>query len=270
MALSNTNLSARWLINEASGGDTSTTPAADDFSTQDLALTFWSGQFSWIDGGGSPDIHLYSTSATSTNGNGEYVLASGKPIYDDLNGSTTITFEILCNVVTGNSSTGRIMAINDNAGNNPTFGFACDTSDFLFYWEGSVTDKWSLSGNTGWNVYHAVINTAEAANDRVKIYKNGSILSTTNVTAPGDTDGLSLNTTSHRVYLMNRYNGTGWNRSIVGGVAYAALYNETFSTGRITDHNTELASNDDSPAVGGAIVFPAELFNPAKRPLYKR
>ena len=107
----------------------------------------------------------------------------------------------------------------------------------------------SIDPGTVRAVWHAVVDTTQAtANDRIRIYKDGTLQSPTVDANPAQNATLAM-ATSSRLFMFNRGSAT-FARSMDGVLFYAALYSSAFSAANVTTNFDILTLDDDTPVVG--------------------
>jgi hypothetical protein len=254
MALSDTNLLVRYYLDEAASGTTPT--QVNDASGNDYHLTeinYGSGNLSWTEVSGNRGLASSSTTGTQRVRVG--IDNTSDLIRDAMQGQTKWVMELVCDVDTENASTSRIFAIQNRIGSGPDAGLVCVSSTV---WRVFIDNAdWCTfdpgSGKDSRCVWHIVVNTDEATqNDRIKVYKNGSLLTTTCTATLSR--AVSVDSDSDLI-LFNRESSGSYDRSFAGTIYYAALYaGGTFDATRVSDHYDVLTADDDTPSVGGSIV----------------
>jgi len=242
--LVDTGLITRYFIDEAASG-TGPTEVVDygPATTQNLTINY-DGVMAYTEVGTGKGL-----SCTDIDGDAYarvQVGASGK-LYDGLIGAQKVTLELVAAITQGSYSNGRAFVINDDT-SDPALGLSVVDTDFQVWWEEAMVRSWT--GGTARQVIHIVYDTTQAAaNDRIKIYVNGTIITPDYDAAPGQNDTLSFATTSY-LFMFNRGNSS-WARSINGKIYYAAVYAGALGESDITNNYGVLISEDDYTAVSG-------------------
>lgn len=252
MPLSDIGLVCRYYIDEAASGTTPT--QADDAGANAYHLTnvnYGAGNMAYVEIGGNRGLE--STSLTGAQRARRTINDTSDALRDAMAGVQKATIELVLRLDGGNTNGGRIFGINGRAGENGRFMLKAptDASTVLRVAWNDVDpfDDTAALGTTR-AVVHVVIDTTLAtAVDRVRVYKNGALL-----TAIGSNmaqnDTLSL-PSGQDLIALNRESSGSFDRSIDGVLFYAAMYSVAFDSTRVSDHETILAADDDTPASGG-------------------
>lgn len=249
MALVDTGLIVRYYIDEAASG---TDPAAvvdtsgvgDAF---DLTLNY-DGHLAYTEVSGDRGL------VSDSDGDDQYArklidcTAPVDKVFDNLSGSTKATMEVVADVDSFSASTGRLFGVNAGT-SNPDFAFVGAGTDFRLYINWVLVRSWT--GTLTRCVFHIVVDTTlETANDRIKIYENGSAITPDYDSNPDQnaTIDLAADSTTTYLYMFNR-GTTAWARSVVGTLYYAALYaGIAFSQEQVTQNYDILTADDDTPS----------------------
>lgn len=242
--LSDTNLLVRYYLDEGADGATTPTTANDDGpSSMDLTIDFGTSAATWIETSGNRGLDFIGRGGDALASHS--IGASGNVIRDNLNGSNVVTFEYVAQLDAPNASWGRVFGTAPNNGNGSCVIQARGGPQGLFrYNGGSAAETWTWTTGTR-DVWHIVVDTTQAAaDDRVIVYKNGSTITSTVGTGVTQNDTISIGTTEW-IILMNRETDNA--RQTDGKMYYAAMYNEAFSSTRVSDHYDVLTLDDDTP-----------------------
>ena len=249
MPLVDTGLVVRYYVDEAASGQGPThvldeSGVGADF---DLALVYGGSNLNYTEISGNSGLEC-----TSLTGNqrarGDIDNTSDK-VRDNIHGSKTCTVEIVARIDDFNSSTGRCYVINSAGTGNPVIGLAgtSGTNARVYF---NQTLMRSFDPGTARAVWHIVYDTAQAtANDRIKIYKDGTLQSPTVDANPALDATLSLPSGSI-MFMFNRGTSTPLDRSMDGVLFYAALYSSAFSQANVDTNEAILSSDDDTPVAG--------------------
>jgi hypothetical protein len=190
--------------------------------------------------------------STNTTGDQRAVFAindsSGDKFRDSVAGAQTLTLEVVCAIDAFTGTSSRAVAINDDNGSSPDFGFAGinAASDWTLWWEGTQVRTFSAATGTRF-VWHFVYDTTQGtANDRIKIYKDGSVITPTVDANPTQNDTLAFGN-GRQFIIPNREDGASWGRATDGQIFYAALYTTAFSAQDCSDNYDVLTLDDDTP-----------------------
>jgi len=252
VALIDTNLIVRYFCDEAVSGNTpadllDASGVGTDF---DLAINYASdANFDEVSGNRCWEINDYDAGAVAR----KAIVASDK--IDALDGvSTQLTIELVANITGATGSVGRVFGITESGGEG-SFMICHDGGTGTPGAEGYVRFGDTDSRNFEWTmaeraVWHFVVDTTLAtANDRIKIYKDGSLQTPSYYNNPGQDSTLSIASSSF-LCLGNRANDG--DRGSQGQFFYAALYNTAFSAQDCSDNYDVLTADDDTPAGGSS------------------
>ena len=247
MALIDTDLIVRYYVDEAASGTTPTdvldaSGVGTDF---DLALTYGTA-LSYTEA--ATGRGLQSTSNTGAQ-RAEKATASGDKVYDNLHGAQKITIELVVDIDSGKVGGGRVFVLNRTT-DSPLLGLVVDGTDWRVYWEEYTRRSWT--GSTSRQVIHIVYDTTLAtANDRIKIYVNGSLITPDYDSTPAQNDTLSI-PAGTKLFMFNR-GTTTFDRSVTGMIYYAAIYDGAFSAANVTNNYDILVLDDDTPSAPSAV-----------------
>jgi hypothetical protein len=244
--LTDRGLVARYFLDEAASGQTVTTVVDAAPNPVDLTLVYVND----VDG-----EHLgYTEDANGNRGlafdeasrdDRASVAIDGTKLHTMIDGGTTITFEVVAEVLDTNSSSSRLSH----------FGFDQDhTLSFethvLTRLTGSVNDDTTgrvalYHPDVGRGVFHMVVDTAASGPaERTIIYVNGGAYPNLEGDAP--VEGAPLDLMMDRHYVIgNREVGE---RSIQGAIYYSALYNVALTPIEVAQNAALLLIDDDAPS----------------------
>lgn len=248
MALIDTGLIVRYYCDEAASGDGPTevldgSGVGVDF---DLAIDYSVGDAAYDEVSGNRGLSFLTINggAKAT----KLIDNSTDKIRDNLHGSKTGTLEIVSRLDNGNDSVGRFVIITTNAGEG-SFGILADASDPPDNGYIRVNDSdtvWfdmAVDERAVWHlVFDSNLGTSE---DRVRVYKNGSLVVDSDGTIPNQDATVDIGTNSY-LCLGNRPNG---NRETDGIVFYAAIYDIAFTQAQCEANYDVLILDDDTPSV---------------------
>lgn len=249
-ALSDSGLLVRYYVDEATSGSApaavlDASGVADDF---DLTIDYGSGNLAYTEAGGMAG--LISSSETGTQHARKTIVTSDK-IQTALNGATAATLEVVVDVDSFNASGGRIFGLQDRAGGNGIFMLRGSGTTWQFTINNAGGDTIADLPEGERIVLHIVMDTTLVDHvNRLMYSLNGGTLTGFNTIA-GPSETLTVSN-AHDLIMFNRDSGSGpVDRSIVGTIYYAALYDEAFDQTRVNTHYSTLAADDDTPSGGG-------------------
>ncbi len=248
MPLVDTGLVVRYYIDEAASGQG---PAAvlywrgvgADF---DLAITY-AAALNYTESGGNRGLEC--TSVDRGQRATKLISNSSDKIRDNIDGAQKCTVEIVARIDDFNSGTGRCFVINENGTGDAIIGLT-GTSPTVAQVRFNTSVMRTFDPGTARAVWHIVYDTTQSvANDRVMVYKDGTLQSPTIDANPALNATISLPNNS-RMFMLNRGTST-FDRSMDGVLFYAALYSSAFSASDVTTNDAILDPDDDTPAAGG-------------------
>lgn len=262
MALNDSGLLVRYYFDEAASGTTPTTVEDSSGNNLDLTLNYGAGSsdLEWTEVSGNRGLESKDTA-----GNQRAVYAinnTADALRTNLDNSTAITLEVVCRLDSFATGGGRIFGINDRGGGNGAFML-----------RGTSATNWQFSLNTNidgfpniyrtWNggsgtrdVWHVVFDPTQADEvDRIRVYKNGVVVTTTETISVGSAGDTSFNLPAdHDLIAFNRESGGSFGRAADGVLFYAAIYDEAFDDTRAAAHYDVLTLDDDTPTAGGTVT----------------
>ena len=235
----------QYYLDEAGSG---TGPVAilDASSTQyHLPILYGTGNANYTTTNNNRGFELTSLATTALIGKWLGNESTDK-IRSIIHGAKQLTFEFVVRVDTYNASCGRIFGLQDstkNTGQGPMIT-ACSQNVWEVRVNNIIADTFILNASTR-TVVHVVIDTTQAiAADRIKVYQNGSLISSTLVTQLALNAPITL-VPDMMLVLFNRPFDN--NRSWDGVIYEAAMYKTAFIQSRIQTHATTLLARDDNP-----------------------
>lgn len=247
--LVDTGLQVRYFLDEAASGTSPTTVAdAGPATTLPLTINYGAGDtdLEWAEPASNQRGLEFKDDAGNQRASYD-IPGSGDKISDNIIGADKITFEIVFSTTGVSTSTGRLFVINGDLGENARFGLTGNSFAIHFNWNGSVVRSWTVTTGVR-SVWHIVIDTTQAtANDRVKVYKDGSIFSPTIDSNMAQNNTLSDNSEDIWLNIGNRESSGSFARSLNGIIQYAALYSGVFTAANVTTNFDILTDDDDSP-----------------------
>ncbi len=245
MPLVDTGLICRYYMDEGTG----TTVADASGNAYDLQVQGTGLVWTTVSG----NTGLESTSLTGTQRARRSIDNTTDALRDALTGTAVATIEMVIDVQNGNSSTGRVFAINDRVGGSPVFGFTVTNTSFRTYWNGAALGDTNI--NSSRHVLHIVIDTTLGSN-QYKVYLDGSVL------FQGPTSGTLTIGSNVDLICFNRESSGSFDRSFDGVLFYAAMYDVAFSAADVTNNFDILTLDDDSPGAA-----PVAYVTPITHPL---
>lgn len=246
---------ARWLLNEASSGQSPTSIADDTGNGNDLDVINYAGSdANWTsndEGNGLECIAVEQTSAAIAKL--ENVLTNGN-IASSLNGATKASLILVVNVVAGGDSASRIFQLGDS-NTDGEITVVIDTGgspQFLVRWGMDVAGggQNEYAGPTGLTIITVVYDSTEAIQaDRIKLYYDNELQTPTSSIVPLNR-ALTLNSTDD-VSLLNRTDGL---RSLKGAIFYAELFTGKLTEQQRLDAYTALSSDNDTSWISKKLI----------------
>ena len=199
--------------------------------------------------------------STATTGTQRAVYAisdTSDKVRNTLNAQKTFTLIVVVSMTAISASGGRIFGINDRAGNNGKLMFRGDGLSNLGVMFNDVEALNAVTITSGTRtVFHIVVDTAQASGpNRIIVYKDGALFSSTSVTPPALNDTLSMGSGVDLI-AFNRESSGSFDRSVTGTLFYAAIYDNAMTSGEVSTSYTALAANDDTPAGSSPVLSAA-------------
>lgn len=257
MPLVDTGLIVRYYIDEAETGQGPSAVLDGSGVGADFDLTLsYEASLNYVEVGGNRGLE--NTDLVGEQRAEKAINDTSDKVRDNLVGSKTATLEVVVRVDDFNVGTGRLFAINIDTDNARLGWLGESTTEFQVYMNGTLMR--TIDPGTVTAVWHAVINTAEpTANDRIKVYKAGILQSPTIDANPALNATISIGSGA-KLFMFNRGDSVGRDRSMDGVLFYAALYSSALSAANVTTNDAILGADDDTPAAIAEI--------PAARPAW--
>lgn len=240
--LVDTELLARWYIDEAMMGKSPILLADSTASPLDLVMAYAGGQPQFVEFDGQLGLQWTSSGA---DGRALSPIAGSK-IETELTDQPRATFELVLAVESVTGAMSRFFHIGTGS-NGGDVSVGTDSTDRLqVRWGGSNVRAFTHDFDGSRQVLHVVLDTDQAQpEDRIIAYVNGSPIPLEGNAGgtPGLGAGLPLAQTSS-LTLGNRSDG---NRSFTGRLHYAAVYTTVLTPDEIMINADVLGLSDDSP-----------------------
>ena len=234
-----TPLLARYWMEEASSGQGPTQLLDDQASPLNLPITYDGANYSYT----APATGRGWTSTTNNNQGRATTLVDGTKIQTTLDGATAATIEIVVAIDALNSSWSRLIHIGDNSDSGYFTLSSPNTTTLAFTSLVTNRGQWNPGFDGTRAVFHLVYDSSEpTAGDRVRLYKNGTLLTSTGGTAPPLNETLSIPNGKYFA-IANRELCC---RSFDGAIYYAAVYDGALTAAEASTKSTALLALDDS------------------------
>ncbi|HRI71040.1 MAG TPA: hypothetical protein PK156_42705 [Polyangium sp.] len=234
--LVNTNLVVRYFLDEAMGGQP--TKALDSAPAPlDLPVTFSVQQPIYVSTPSGRGLEWL----TADSGGVARVAINGTKVFSMLNGNTKGTIELVARMDSSTGNYTRVLSI--GSGTNNAFGIGVSGGVCSVMFNGVDVGQWPANfASWGRAVFHVVMDTTQAtATNRVQLYVNGTLQTSTGGTAPGMNAAISI-TPMYSLCLGNRDTE---GRSFDGVLYYAALYADALPAADIAKNVATLSIFDD-------------------------
>lgn len=214
----------------------------------DLAITYDASNLNYTLIGGNRGLE--STNIEGDQNASKDISDTSDKIRDNIHGIQKATLEVVCRADSFHGGGGRLFGINAGTSNGQ-FVLRGATSSFQFALQvggtGLVHRTWT-DGIGVRSVFHIVVDTTQAtADDRIKVYRNGVLISPTIDNNPTLDGTINLITTNpNRLWMFNRGDAPR-SRSTDGVLFYGAMYSVAFSPGEVLLNaaSPRLRFNDD-------------------------
>ena len=240
----------RYWMEEAASGQAPTQLLDDQASPLNLPITY---------DGANQTYTVVSTGrgweSTTTNNQGRAsILVDGTKLQTTLNGATAATIELVLRVDALNTSASRLFHIGDASESGYlTLSSPDATTLYLYLLGGTLRGQWNPGFDGTRAVFHLVYNSTEpTAGNRVRLYKNGALVTKTGGTDPPLNETLSI--------PNGKYFAVGNRelccRSFDGNLYYAAIYDGALTASEVSTNYAALLITDDSqapPTIAAAI-----------------
>ena len=235
-------LLARYWMEEASSGQAPTQLLDDQASPLNLPITYDLTNPTYT----SLPTGRGWESTTTNNAGRATTLVDGTKLQTTLNGATAATIELVLKMDALNASQSRIFHIGDGSESGYLTLSSPDANTLFFYTLGTtLRGQWDPGFDGTRAVFHLVYDSSEpTAGDRVRLYKNGTLLTSTGGTAPPLNETISIPNGKYFA-IANREIGV---RSFDGAIYYAALYDGALTASEVSTKQAALLVLDDSSA----------------------
>ena len=239
-ALGSATLLARYWMEEAASGQAPTQLLDDQASPLNLPITYDLTNYSYT---ALPTGRGWESTTTDNAGRAT-TLVDGTKVQTTLDGTTAATIEVVLAIDALNSSASRIFHIGDGS-EVGYFTLSSPNANTLYFYSLGTTlrGRWDPGFDGTRAVFHLVYDSSEpTAGDRVRLYKNGVLQTSTGVTAPPLNETLSVPNGKYFA-IANRELCC---RSFDGAIYYAAVYDGALTAGDVSTNSTALLALDDS------------------------
>ncbi|MCH7935051.1 MAG: hypothetical protein IIC36_13745, partial [Gemmatimonadetes bacterium] len=233
-------LVARYWIDEVPSGQAPTQLIDDQASPLNLPITY---------DGANPTYTVASTgrgweSTTTANGGRASILVDGTKLQTTLDGATATTIELVLRVDAVATTNSRLFHIGSGSESGDLTLSSPNASTLYFYMSGeNIRGQWDPGFDGTRAVYHLVYNSTESvAGNRVRLYKNGVLVTKTGGTDPPLNQTISIPNGQYFA-IANRETCC---RSFDGDIYYAAIYDGALTAGEVSTNYTALLANDDN------------------------
>lgn len=244
---------ARWLLSEASSGQTPTTCADDTGNSNTLTIDYATADANWTSIAAGNGLDFVAASGTGANAKAALANISANGNIGSSLASATEASLIIRGDFTGYSGGARAFFIGTTSGNGD-FAITIDTANLMIRWDREVssTDAFVIYPLTsGLTTVGVSVDTTEATGaDRCKVYYDGVLQTASSGAVLGSSKALTgINDTANSCVIGNRNNG---DRGMQGPVYYCELFTGVLTATQHSDAHTALASNNDVNWVGGS------------------
>jgi len=238
--LASSGLVDRYFMGEAASGQSPTELVDAAPSPLNLPITY---------DGTNPTYKEISTGrgweSTTTNNQGRAsILVDGTKVQTLLNGSTQGTIEVVLKVDAVTTLCSRLSHIGASGDSGNFTISSCNLNQLNLYMLGNtLRGQWNPAFGTSGRIVLTLVydSTLSTAADRVKLYKDGALLTKTGGTDPPQNETISIP------------NGTNFSvanrelccRSFDGDIYYAAQYNAALTAAEVSNNSSILLANDD-------------------------
>ena len=253
MALVDTGLLVRYYVDEAASGDGPANVLDASGNGYDVPIQYGvSSLFLYTEVSGNRGLECTSEGAVV--GCIKSVSDASDILRDNLHGTQKATIEIVFDPDVFSAGGSRLLSVHpDDSGTGNFTLRATSLTVNQFAWENTIMRTWDPSTSARQVVHIVVDTTLATANDRVKIYVNGTLQSPTINSNPALNDTLTLAASSF-LNLWCRGDFATPTRAPDGTLFYAAIYNSAFSQADVTTNFDILTADDDTPA-GGIVLL---------------
>ena len=242
-------LLVRYWIDEAPSGQAPTQLIDDQATPLNLPITY---------DGANQTYTVVSTGrgweSTTTNNQGRAsILVDGTKLQTTLNGATAATLELVLRVDALNTSSSRLIHIGDASDSGYlTLSSPNATTLYFYLLGGTLRGQWNPGFDGTRAVFHLVYNSTEpTAGNRVRLYKNGALVTKTGGTDPPLNETLSI--------PNGKYFAVGNRelccRSFDGNLYYAAIYDGALTASEVSTNYAALLVTDDNITLAVAVTL---------------
>lgn len=258
MPLVDTGLLVRFYIDEAPSGNGPTDVLDASGNGYDVPIQYAAANFLYTEVSGNRGLECDLEGAAV--GCIKSINDTSDILRDNLDGTQKATIETVFDPAVYSASGSRLLNVNPDNASAGIFTFrATGLTVNQFSWEDTIRRTWDPLTSAR-QVVHIVINTTLAtADDRVKVFVNGSDIGATVDSNMAQNDTLTLPASS-LLNLWCRGDFATPSRAPEGILFYAAIYNTAFSQANVTNNFDILTVDDDTP--------PAITEIPAARPAW--
>ena len=184
-------------------------------------------------------------STTTTNQGRASILVDGTKVQTLLDGSTQGTIEVVLQVDAVTTLCSRLSHVGASSESGYFTLSSCNLNQVNLYMFGNtLRGQWNPAFGTSGRIVLTLVydSTLSTAADRVKLYKDGALLTKTGGTDPPQNETISIPNGTNFV-VANRELCC---RSFDGDIYYAAHYNAALTAANVSDNSIILLTNDDS------------------------
>jgi hypothetical protein len=262
--LASSNLIARYLLNEASSGN-SVTQINSTVNSYHLNEIDYNGTAMFWTQNSAGNKGIRSTSISQQQ-HARRKVTTGDTLISASVGNKWTWEIVIDGDMLGSANNDRVVAVHRRTSTGiSAFSIVVNTTEFFctgFNNSSSITDGTFLHSMlrsdlvAGRNIIHLVIDsTLATAADRAKFYLNGVFKSpstTTNTVIQNSTLAID---TDYDLILFNRGDGVNLTRSPQGNLYYAALYNKVLTQDEINVNYSALITSDDTEGSNATLNY---------------
>lgn len=237
-ALVNDGLVGRYFIDEAASGKVPTSLADAASSPQAIPIIYGASSFTEVAGN-------RGLAWQASGGTGKLEIGLGGTKYlNAFNPATRVTIEVVAQIANAGGA-GSESQIAGLRGSNPDFMLtALGSTDLRFFRPfGNNGATWSGVNQGQRMVLHLVYDSNESAEERIQLYKNGTLVPKTASSPPQPGQAVGLGGSDKLIFG----NAPNQDRSIQGTIFYVAYYNAAFDAGKVANNAMRLIVDDDGP-----------------------
>ena len=252
---------ARWLFDEASTGQAPVSAADDTGNANTLTIDYSGSDANWTSVAAGNGLDFVATVNTAATAIAELAdLSVNGTLGADLKNQTEISIRMVIDLRAGHANGMRVQALGTNSGNGDLGIVADDFGQITLRWDqeaGGSNSSAFFAGPAGAGIVctDVVIATGlGTANDRIKMYVDGSQLTRAGGTAPPLNDVLANTDSSDRSFSIG--NRPSLNRNPEIAVYYAEIGTGVLSPAQIADYTILLSNNDADWQATGLTISP--------------